>query len=119
MLSWSIITAALALVGVANAAAFYPRDSNGAAHLHKRDNAQAEAIKEAYTHSWNGYVQFAFGHDELLSVSNQPSDSRYVCLFTLLVRQSRRLTDIPGTDGERLLRMGCLQQSLWKCQTLF
>jgi len=76
MLSRSVITAALALVGVANTAAFPPRDSNGAVHLHKRDNPKAEAIKEAYTHSWNGYVQFAFGHDELLSVSNQPSDSR-------------------------------------------
>ena len=41
-------------------------------------SSQADGVREAYLHSWNGYSQFAFGADELLSVSNQPSNSRYI-----------------------------------------
>ncbi|CAO3663738.1 unnamed protein product [Umbelopsis vinacea] len=37
---------------------------------------RAAAIQEAFLHAWNGYSKYAFGHDELLSVSNKSSDSR-------------------------------------------
>jgi hypothetical protein len=39
-------------------------------------DSRAAAIQEAFLHAWNGYSKYAFGHDELLSVSNKPSDSR-------------------------------------------
>jgi hypothetical protein len=37
---------------------------------------RAAAVKEAYLHSWNGYKEFAWGADELLSVSNKSGNSR-------------------------------------------
>lgn len=40
-------------------------------------SARAEAVKEAFNHSWNGYVKYAFGKDELRPVSNTGSNSRY------------------------------------------
>lgn len=45
-------------------------------------NPRADAVKEVFLHSWNGYVKYAFGHDELAPVSNEGRDSRYV--WTLL-----------------------------------
>ncbi|KAH0607684.1 uncharacterized protein H6S33_002718 [Morchella sextelata] len=46
--------------------------------LHKKqsDINKAEAIKEAFTHSWEGYVKYAYGKDELRPVSNTGSNSR-------------------------------------------
>lgn len=41
-------------------------------------NERAQAIKEAFLHAYNGYLEYAEGHDELLPVTNAPSDSRYV-----------------------------------------
>lgn len=38
---------------------------------------KAGAIKEAFTHSWDGYVKYAFGKDELRPLSNTGSNSRY------------------------------------------
>ncbi|PQE12544.1 glycoside hydrolase family 47 protein [Rutstroemia sp. NJR-2017a BBW] len=37
---------------------------------------RAAAVKEAFTHAWDGYSKYAFGHDELHPVSNTYSDSR-------------------------------------------
>ncbi|KAI9285624.1 glycoside hydrolase [Umbelopsis sp. AD052] len=37
---------------------------------------RADAVRQAFLHGWNGYVTYAFGHDELLPVSKEPSDSR-------------------------------------------
>lgn len=39
---------------------------------------QAAAVKEGFTHSWGGYVKYAFGYDELRPVSNTGSNSRYL-----------------------------------------
>jgi mannosyl-oligosaccharide alpha-1,2-mannosidase len=38
---------------------------------------RADAVKEAFTFSWNGYKKYAFPHDELHPISNSYSDSRY------------------------------------------
>ena len=37
---------------------------------------RANAVKEAFQFSWNGYKTYAFPHDELHPVSNTYSDSR-------------------------------------------
>lgn len=39
-------------------------------------DSRADAVRQAFLHGWNGYVTYAFGHDELLPVSMKPSDSR-------------------------------------------
>lgn len=68
---WSILYPVL-LAGVATVGAT-------SIPLHKKPTVtdQAGAIKEAFTHSWNGYVKYAFGQDELRPVSNTGSNSRY------------------------------------------
>jgi mannosyl-oligosaccharide alpha-1,2-mannosidase len=40
------------------------------------DYFRANAVKDAFSFSWNGYMTFAFPHDELHPVSNSFSDSR-------------------------------------------
>lgn len=37
---------------------------------------RADAIKSAFKHAWGGYSKYAYGHDELLSVTSKYSDSR-------------------------------------------
>ncbi|CDS03956.1 hypothetical protein LRAMOSA06911 [Lichtheimia ramosa] len=37
---------------------------------------RTEVIKNAFRHAWNGYNQYAFGHDELKPVTNGTNDSR-------------------------------------------
>ena len=37
---------------------------------------RADAVKEAFEHSWNGYFQYAFPNDELHPVSNTFGNSR-------------------------------------------
>ncbi|KAG2208875.1 hypothetical protein INT47_011015 [Mucor saturninus] len=37
---------------------------------------RADAIKSAFKHAWDGYSKYAFGHDELMPISNNFSDSR-------------------------------------------
>ncbi|KAF2502572.1 putative 1,2-alpha-mannosidase [Lophium mytilinum] len=37
---------------------------------------RAQAVKDAFTFSWNGYKTYAFPHDELYPVSNKFGDSR-------------------------------------------
>lgn len=39
---------------------------------------QADAVKEAFQHAWDGYSKYAFPHDELHPVSNGYGDSRSV-----------------------------------------
>lgn len=38
------------------------------------DPAMAEAVKAAFLHGWNGYRQYAWGHDALLPLSKGPRD---------------------------------------------
>lgn len=40
------------------------------------NQAKADAVKEAFQHAWNGYMKYAFPHDELTPVSNGHADSR-------------------------------------------
>jgi mannosyl-oligosaccharide alpha-1,2-mannosidase len=42
----------------------------------KQQPERQNAIKDAFLHAWDGYKQYAFGHDELKPISNTPSDSR-------------------------------------------
>lgn len=42
------------------------------------NNDRAQRIKGSFQFAYNGYKQHAFGHDELLPVSEHFSDSRYV-----------------------------------------
>lgn len=39
-------------------------------------NIQSEQIKESFLFAYNGYRNYAWGHDELLPVSKSFSDSR-------------------------------------------
>ncbi|KAL2823396.1 mannosyl-oligosaccharide alpha-1,2-mannosidase 1B [Aspergillus cavernicola] len=42
----------------------------------ERSDSRADAIKEAFSHAWDGYYEYAFPHDELLPISNGYADSR-------------------------------------------
>ncbi|KAL3420637.1 glycosyl hydrolase family 47 [Phlyctema vagabunda] len=74
----------------------------------KRDNAdysslneeRADAVKEAFTFSWNGYEKYAFPNDELLPLTNNFSNSRNAwgasavdALSTALVMQIPDIVD--------------------------
>lgn len=37
---------------------------------------RAERIRASFNHTYSGYKKYAYGHDELLPVSNRFSDSR-------------------------------------------
>lgn len=37
---------------------------------------RADEVKAAFKHAWAGYSKYAYGHDELLPVTNSFSDSR-------------------------------------------
>lgn len=39
-------------------------------------SSRAAAVKEAFSHAWDGYMKYAFPHDELLPISNSYGDSR-------------------------------------------
>lgn len=55
----------------------YPYPESGAIQRSESENqAKADAVKEAFQHAWNGYVKYAFPHDELHPVSNGYGDSR-------------------------------------------
>lgn len=41
-------------------------------------DSRAEQVKKAFKHAWGGYASYAYGHDELQSISNEISDSRYL-----------------------------------------
>jgi mannosyl-oligosaccharide alpha-1,2-mannosidase len=65
---------ALTLVGTAAA---YPYPEQDSVLRRAADNqAKADAVKEAFQHAWDGYVKYAFPHDELHPVSNGYGDSR-------------------------------------------
>jgi mannosyl-oligosaccharide alpha-1,2-mannosidase len=39
-------------------------------------SSRAAAVKEAFSHAWDGYMKYAFPHDELHPISNGYGDSR-------------------------------------------
>lgn len=66
--------AALSLVG---SAVSYPYpDSVTISRRDSENKAKAEAVQEAFQHAWDGYVKYAFPHDELHPMSNGYGDSR-------------------------------------------
>ena len=63
------------------------------ARKRQANNARADAVKEAFLHSWNGYTKFAFGFDELSPVSSKGTNSRYATSIS----QARTISG--RTDG--------------------
>ncbi len=63
-----------ALVPGALAALALGAGARGAAAQAAAPQAEAAAIREAFLHAWNGYVRFAWGHDELLPLSRGHRD---------------------------------------------
>jgi hypothetical protein len=47
------------------------------APLAAADAAKMNAVEEVFRRSWNGYRQYAWGHDTLRPVSNSYLDDRY------------------------------------------
>lgn len=70
----SLSLAALSLVGSTAAHPFADNEEV----LRRDSDAQqkADAVKEAFQHAWDGYMKYAFPHDELHPVSNGYGDSR-------------------------------------------
>lgn len=86
-LSWSTITMLIHRISACTAliAAFAISSSKATAikrdgHLDSctANNERAQRIKGSFQFAYNGYKQYAFGHDELLPVSEGFSDSRYM-----------------------------------------
>lgn len=74
MRSLSLFLAALGLTG--SAMAFPLAGSEAALRSRSNNQQKADAVKEAFQHAWNGYMKYAFPHDELHPVSNGYGDSR-------------------------------------------
>ena len=72
----SLAVVALSLVGSGDAVP-QPHGATEAV-LSAQSNSQqkADAVKEAFQHAWDGYMKYAFPHDELHPVSNGYGDSR-------------------------------------------
>lgn len=70
----SLLLAALSLVGSTVAYPFAETEEV----LRRESDSQrkADAVKEAFQHAWNGYMKYAYPHDELHPVSNGYGDSR-------------------------------------------
>ncbi|KOS47904.1 hypothetical protein ACN38_g1160 [Penicillium nordicum] len=65
------------VLGLVGSSAAYPRPEPEVVLRRESENqAKADAVKEAFQHAWNGYVEHAFPHDELHPVSNGYGDSR-------------------------------------------
>lgn len=70
----SVSLAAFSLVGSTVAYPFAEAEEV----LHREsDSRKADAVKEAFQHAWDGYIEYAYPHDELHPVSNGYGDSRY------------------------------------------
>ncbi|RVD85381.1 uncharacterized protein DFL_003705 [Arthrobotrys flagrans] len=61
------------LTAVTSIRTYFPH--SGIQLEHGEIKFRADAIKEAYQHSWNGYMQFGFPKDELLPISKQGGNS--------------------------------------------
>lgn len=72
----SLSLAALGLVGSASAYPHAKPSSEAVLSAYAANQDKADAVKEAFQHAWNGYVKYAFPHDELHPVSNGYGDSR-------------------------------------------
>ncbi|KAJ5725368.1 Mannosyl-oligosaccharide alpha-1-2-mannosidase [Penicillium malachiteum] len=74
----SLSLAALSLMGSATAFPHPHQDTETvlSTSSSSSDQEKADAVKEAFQHAWNGYMKYAFPHDELHPVSNGYGDSR-------------------------------------------
>lgn len=71
----SVSLAAFSLVGSTVAYPF--AEPEEALHRESDSQKKADAVKEAFQHAWDGYMKYAYPHDELHPVSNGYGDSRY------------------------------------------
>lgn len=73
----SLFLVTLGLVGSTTAHPFWQDAETVLSASSVSTNQQkADAVKEAFQHAWNGYMKYAFPHDELHPVSNGHGDSR-------------------------------------------
>ncbi|KAJ5167225.1 Mannosyl-oligosaccharide alpha-1-2-mannosidase [Penicillium canariense] len=70
----SLSLAALGLVG--STVAFPFVEPEAVLQRKSETQAKADAVKEAFQHAWDGYMKYAYPHDELHPVSNGYGDSR-------------------------------------------
>lgn len=56
-----------------------------------KESFRANAVKDAFQHAWDGYMKYAFPHDELHPISNGHGDSRYVPVIAHSNFPSRKL----------------------------
>ena len=71
------LSLALGLVGSVSAYPHAQQENEAVLGSSFSNNQEkADAVKEAFQHAWNGYVKYAFPHDELHPVSNGYGDSR-------------------------------------------
>lgn len=64
------------LIGLLLLAAGGVQASSTPQPVERGDDSRATAVKEAFSHAWDGYYQYAFPHDELHPISNSSGDSR-------------------------------------------
>ncbi|KAJ5682682.1 Mannosyl-oligosaccharide alpha-1-2-mannosidase [Penicillium macrosclerotiorum] len=76
--SLSVSLAALSLLGPTAAYPSVGAEAVLGSHTNtaKTTQQKAEAVKEAFQHAWDGYMKYAYPHDELHPVSNGYGDSR-------------------------------------------
>jgi mannosyl-oligosaccharide alpha-1,2-mannosidase len=72
----AVLTATIAISS--SEATIIKRAGDETLNLCTTNNDRAQRIKDSFQFAYNGYKQYAFGHDELLPVSNGYSDSRYI-----------------------------------------
>ncbi|KAJ5204753.1 CAZyme family GH47 [Penicillium cinerascens] len=67
----------LAALGLAGSVVTHPfGETEAVLGRQSQTQQKADAVKEAFQHAWNGYMKYAFPHDELHPVSNGYGDSR-------------------------------------------
>lgn len=72
-----VLLSLLAVSSLVGLAVSYPYpESVVISHRDSENKAKAEAVQEAFQHAWDGYVKYAFPHDELHPMSNGYGDSR-------------------------------------------
>ncbi|KAI2883930.1 CAZyme family GH47 [Aspergillus niger] len=75
----SSLSLSLTALAIVSPSAAYPHLGSSQPVLHTNSDttqSRADAIKAAFSHAWDGYLQYAFPHDELHPVSNGYGDSR-------------------------------------------
>jgi mannosyl-oligosaccharide alpha-1,2-mannosidase len=67
----------LVALEIASQVAAAPQRSHARYGIQYQTNeTRANAVKEAFQTAWDGYVEYAYGHDSLRPVSNSYDDDR-------------------------------------------